>query len=518
MLKNINKNQTLQTNHSKTKRRQANNCDVSASKDQGGQPLVIVREQPVLNNRRADEPTLNKGLSPSSEAVKKEHTRTQFEGVLKTPFYKLLDTQREVSPVMSHRICGKVPFTGKKVGEAEKNSYTFSCGEFGTLTKEGVFYCGSPMCLWCEGKRRKDNQEEFKMVLENASPEKVFITFTAKPRGDLKEHVEKMKDAFGRVVESVKRECVKRYGQEPIYVKVCEATGNPYRGRGHTNFHLHGLFTFSDNKTDNDNVLVIRSLKWMETYLVDKWSKFGTKVGLVVRKSAQQAKVVGKGPDDIAKLSIYLTKGLALELASSGLKDSKTNYSLKSIVALVSEGCGQAHRLYRKMASALFGTNFITRSKGWRELYKKVSEEEELKALEEAEQEEEEEGPLARELLVGRLTYKGCVSQFGAWVDDLILGAIRGGYGEDAYRELETHLSVEWEEEMLSDAEEMVFQELIQRQEGMSPEQEKELITENFENNLKELISEWMVRHRVEAHSVRGRTFSFKTKEFVVEK
>jgi len=420
--------------------------------------------------------------------------RTSFDVLRSVPFRELMDTQRRHSPVMSHRICGVAPFTGVYKDEPEKNTYLFQQQEGKPLRKNGLFYCNSPLCLWCESKRRKDKLEEFELVLMNASKEKVFGTFTAKTSSNLSKFADKMTDAFARTISSLMTECEKRYGEKPIYAKVVEITTNPYKNKdGSVHYHLHFIITFRRDLDKTDNIYTLYNLRWMEDFLLTKWMKFGSKVGLVVRKKGQDIALLGTSQEDVARIALYLTKGLALELSSQQTKESKTNYSLKSLIALVSGGCSQALSLYHKIANSLFGKRFLTKSQGWNDFHRELLTQQE----EEADDIEEEEPVQITELEVDRMFYKATHLSFGAFGDDLFSYIMMKKAGEDAFEQLSIICSPDFMRDVEIDnadkfgiVDELAVQETI-----------------------KELFLELMENHQIEEESITGRTYSFLTFE-----
>ena len=484
MLKQI-KEQKAQslTPRSQTEKRQANHGSSCASSCGCSTALV--------SSKSKSENVIH--LEPDSPI-----NRTSRDVLECVPFRELMDTQRKHSPVMSHRICGIVPFMGTLEDESEKNHYVFQKEEGRLLRKNGMFFCNSPLCLWCETKRRKDKLEEFELVLHNASPEKVFGTFTAKTKGRLGDFADKMTDAFARTMSSLMTECQKLYGEHPLYAKVVEATTNPYKGKnGSVHYHLHFIITFRGKTDGSSNVIRLLNLKWMETFLVDKWAKFGTKVGLVVRKRSQDVRVLGTSGEDVAKIALYLTKGLAMELASNQTKESKTNYSLKTLLALVSKGCEQALRLYQRIAHTLFGKRFLTKSQGWNEFHRELLEQQQEEVSETEVEEEETE---VVEMKVARMTYKFAHLSFGSLLDDIISEILSKKRGEDAFIELQELFSVETEWEMI-EQEVDEFGEFDERA---------------FQENVRELLLELMFRHRMEMKSIGGRHYSYRTFQMIV--
>lgn len=481
MLKEINgQTARIHTPQSKTEKEQVKHREASASNRLGATPLLTTKSKSEKALNRESESPLNK---------------TSFDVLRSVPFRELLDTQRRHSPVMSHRICGVAPFTGVYKDEPERDTYLFQQQEGKSLRKNGLFYCNSPLCLWCETKRRKDKQEEFELVLTNSSKEKVFGTFTAKTSSNLSGFADKMTDAFARTISSLMTECEKRYGEKPIYAKVVEITTNPYKNKdGSVHYHLHFIITFRRDLDKTNNIYTLYNLRWMQDFLLTKWMKFGSKVGLVVRKKGQDITLLGTSQEDVARIALYLTKGLAMELTSQQTKESKTNYSLKSLIALVSEGCSQALTLYHKIANSLFGKRFLTKSQGWNDFHRELITQQEEQVSEIV---EEEEPVQITELEVDRMFYKAAHLSFGTFGDDLFSYIMLKKSGEDAFERLSLICSFDFMRAVESEnADEF----------GIVDE-------EAVYQVVKELVLELMEDSRIEREDITGRTFSFLTFE-----
>jgi hypothetical protein len=308
--------------------------------------------------------------------------------------------QQRHSNVIGLSCCGRKTIEGSNViiGMTDKG-----------ISKQGIFYCRSFMCVKCSKRRVAEQTEKVASVIDELHTA-FFLTLTIKQLEDWGEHKKELMKCWNSLRGRLGRWCAKRGIEQPAYFRTIDFTISPYEAKPSLHTHLHIAIGWREDIGSNAEDFRV----WVRDSWVDTCSKRDVYSSL----KGQDIQLIKKGSSNSESVGFYLSKPviskLGAELTSlhkSGSGVGKTSFGLGRLMieAVDAEGADKEHltKVYSSVATFMKGTKFQVRNHKWREI------ERELEASEDVNVEDGSNNEVIREMEIGNHNFSILVKEFG---------------------------------------------------------------------------------------------------------
>jgi hypothetical protein len=264
------------------------------------------------------------------------------------------DYQRRHNPTKAVRECGDYPIFGKDVSLCDYGG--------SRLTFTGVSRCNNTLCWDCYHsvriKKAKTIERALRSITDNPGSKLFFITLTtsryANPSDVLDIQNKALNSVFGNFKKKLIEMGIRKEGIGTI--KALDWTIHP-GGKFPFHNHFHCLLSFED-KDDKINDI------WVSNYFKDKWTQYinkkGKRYGINAVRVAQD---IQRSYSINAAVARYLVKqkGLSLEIAMGGNKNSSQGFSFPEFMILASQHPTDRRlvNIYKTLARVLKGRQIV---------------------------------------------------------------------------------------------------------------------------------------------------------------
>lgn len=312
----------------------------------------------------------------------------------------LVRLQQKHSNVIGLSCCGRRTIEGSNVtiGMTDKG-----------ISKQGIFYCRSFMCIKCSKRRVAEQTEKVASVIDELDTA-FFLTLTIKQLDDWGEHKKELMKCWNSLRGRLGRWCAKRDIEQPAYFRTIDFTVSPYEAKPSLHTHLHIAIGWREDIGYNADEF--------RAWVRDSWVETCSKRGVYSSLKGQDIQLIKKGSSNSETVGFYLSKPviskLGAELTSlhkSGSGVGKTSFGLGRLMieAVDAEGVNKEHltKVYSSVATFMKGTKFQARNHKWRAI------ERELEAAEIQPEEDGDNNEVIRELEIGNHNFAILVKEFG---------------------------------------------------------------------------------------------------------
>lgn len=310
----------------------------------------------------------------------------------------LVRLQQRHSNVVGLSCCGRKTIDGSNVRIGLNNN---------GITKSGLFYCKSFLCVSCSKRRVAEQTEQVAKVLDKLNTA-FFITLTIKQLKDWGGHKEELLKCWNSFRGRLGRFCKKVGIEEPVYFRTIDFTISPYEQNPTLHTHLHIALGWRES--------IGNIAEEFRVWVRDNWIEVCLNRGVYSSIKGQDIQLIKKGKASSGAVGFYLSKPviskLGAELTSlhkDGSGIGKTSMGLGRLMCEIvdsrSEDRDRLIKVYSSVVSFMKGTKFQVKNNQWRKIEEEL-EEEELEATDNNE--------VVREVEIGNHNFFILSKEFGS--------------------------------------------------------------------------------------------------------